>query len=168
VATHAKKFICVADHRKLQPRLLSKWPSIPIEVEPLAASVVLAALTSLGAVDPKVRIGPISKAGPIKTDQHNFIVDAPFPMLRLQKDLPNGDGNRDSQGAWEVQALSKEIKQIEGVLSVGIFAGENGTEALARGSKVGGQKPVAAYFGMGDGSVTMRVRGEEPKTVEEA
>ena len=49
---------------------------------------------------------------------------------------------------------------IEGVLSVGIFTGENGQEAAAAGRKAGGQKPVAAYFGMEDGGVFVRRAGQ--------
>lgn len=43
---------------------------------------------------------------------------------------------------------------MEGVLSVGLFVGENGAQAAKTGK--GGQKPVAAYFGMEDGSVAVR------------
>ncbi|MCJ1436492.1 ribose-5-phosphate isomerase rki1 [Xylographa pallens] len=165
VATHARKFVCVADHRKLQPRLLSHWPSVPIEVEPLAASVVLAALRALGSTEPKVRTGPMSKAGPLKTDQGNFIVDAPFRTLLLPQD--EGSTEPGHGKGWEVEALAKEIKLIEGVLSVGIFCGENGHEAAKAGRKMGGQKPIAAYFGMEDGGVVVRSAGSKTVSTEE-
>ncbi|MCJ1399749.1 ribose-5-phosphate isomerase rki1 [Xylographa trunciseda] len=165
VATHARKFVCVADHRKLQRRLLSHWPSVPIEVEPLAASVVLAALRALGSPEPKVRTGPMSKAGPLKTDQSNFIIDAPFETLLLPQD--EGAAGPGRGKGWEVEALAKEIKLIEGVLSVGIFCGENGQEAAEAGKKMGGQKPIAAYFGMEDGSVVVRRAGSGTVTTEE-
>lgn len=45
---------------------------------------------------------------------------------------------------------------IEGVLSVGLFVGMNGLKAERMGMRAGGQKPVAAYFGMEDGSVVVR------------
>jgi len=156
VASRAKKFICVADHRKLQPRLLTKWPTIPIEVEPLAAAVVLEALRALGSIDPFVREGHLAKAGPIKTDQDNFIVDAPFKTLLTPEDVQKGADGSGKDGVWEVETLEKEIKLIEGVLSVGLFVGWNGIEAAAAGKKMGGQKPVAAYFGMLDGEVVVR------------
>ena len=157
VATHARKFICVADHRKLQPRLLTKWPTIPIEAEPLAASTVIEALEDLGSQSPFIREGHISKAGPIKTDQDNFIIDAPFQTLLIPSDLEkNGVKGRGEGGVWEVEALAKEIKSIEGVLSVGLFVGVNGAEAAAQGKRLGGQKPVAAYFGMDDGEVIVK------------
>lgn len=62
---------------------------------------------------------------------------------------------------WEVTALAKEIKLLEGVLSVGLFSGVNGVQAMAKGKRGGGQKPVAAYFGMEDGSVVVREANED-------
>ncbi|CAF9917720.1 ribose-5-phosphate isomerase rki1 [Imshaugia aleurites] len=172
VATRASKFICVADHRKLQPRLLTNWPTIPIEVEPLAVTTVISALKRLGSSAPFVREGHIQKAGPIKTDQDNFIIDAPFPSLLLYTDIEQAakQGVKElkgqgEDGQWEVQALAKEIKALEGVLSVGLFVGENGLQAKAKGKIAGGQKPVAAYFGMEDGSVAVRVTQDDGTVV---
>jgi ribose 5-phosphate isomerase A len=165
VATHSRKFICVADHRKLQPRLLSKWPSIPIEVEPLAVSAVLSALSLLGSDTPSIRKDKKENAEPIKTDQNNYIVDAPFPTLLLPRDCAKslslhpthkGMEGKGEGGKWDVETLAREIKLIEGVLSVGLFVGQNGLQAQQAGQKKGGQKPVAVYFGMEDGSVEVR------------
>ena len=167
VATHARRFICVADYRKLQPRLLTQWKSVPIEVEPLAVNAVLAQLEhDLGSTGPTVRqAGQTDKEGPLKTDQGNFIVDAPFgAQLLLPADVKNkGAGFKSSgEAGWEVLALAERIKSIEGVLSVGIFAGENGEQALAGGRRISGQKPVVVYFGMQDGSVEVkRAAGEQ-------
>ena len=157
VATHAKRFVCVADYRKLQKRLLSHWPSIPIEVEPLAVDAVMSQLQyELGSTKPEIRQLGSDKVSPLKTDQNNFIVDAPFPTLLLPRDVEAGTALGRKKGTWEVQTLAKEIKQLEGVLSVGIFAGENGDEAMARGCRTGGQKPSVVYFGMQDGSVEVK------------
>ena len=152
-----------SDHRKLQPRLLTKWPTIPIEVEPLAINPVLAELRLLGSSNPAVREGHLSKAGPIKTDQDNFIVDAPFPTLLLPVDTKGSPSSqrKGTSGAWEVVDLARAIKSIEGVLSVGLFAGINGVQAMAQGKRAGGQKPVAAYFGMEDGSVVVREANDD-------
>lgn len=193
VATSARKFVCVADHRKLQPRLLSKWKTIPIEVEPLAANSVLLALERLGSQGPTLREGAIMKSGPIKTDQDNFIIDAPFAPLLLPADLPSGQqmttpqskgscvgggmeglgmpnevAGRGKEGQWLVQELARAIKLIEGVLSVGLFCGSNGEEVLKQGGKTGGQKPVAAYFGMANGDVVIRRAGEVEALVEKS
>lgn len=161
VAMRAKKFICVADHRKLQSRLLTVWPAIPIEVEPQSTNTVLSTLRALGSPNPALREGHIQKAGPIKTDQDNFIIDAPFPTLRLPADVTKGKQGKGEGGVWEVQALAAEIKGIEGVLSVGLFCGVNGAQAATRGMARGGQKPLCAYFGMKDGKVVTRVAGED-------
>lgn len=131
-------------------------------MEPLAAPSVLSSLSRLGSSSPFLREG---KDGPIKTDQDNFIVDAPFPSLLLASDCAKSqslhpthkgvDGHGEG-GKWEVESLAREIKMIEGVLSVGLFVGENGVQAERNGKGCGGQKPVAAYFGMGDGSVVVK------------
>ncbi|MDI1486508.1 MAG: ribose-5-phosphate isomerase rki1 [Ramalina farinacea] len=167
VATQARKFVCVADYRKLQGRLLSQWPSVPIEVEPLAAYRVLSVLRTLGSTGPAIREGSIAKAGPIKTDQDNFIIDAPFPTLLLHSDIAKAKAEgkvvegRGQGGLWEVVNLALAIKALEGVLSVGIFSGINGMQAAGIGDGTGGQKPVAAYFGMEDGSVAVRGADEQ-------
>ena len=112
----------------------------------------------------------MQKAGPLKTDQDNYIVDAPFPTLVLPIDVQKskslhathkGMEGKGEGGVWEVSELAREIKLIEGVLSVGLFVGENGVQAQQRGAKQGGQKPVAAYFGMADGSVVVREANED-------
>ena len=103
------------------------------------------------------------KAGPIKTDQDNFIIDAPFPTLIIRSDIAAAKEagevitGRGEGGVWEVETLALAIKALEGVLSVGIFSGLNGLQAAGVGDGTGGQKPVAAYFGMGDGTVVVRV-----------
>ncbi|KAI9829851.1 MAG: hypothetical protein M1819_005949 [Sarea resinae] len=172
VATKAKKFICVADYRKLQPRLLTSWPTIPIEVAPIAVPRVLIALRALGSPSPTLRENLLTKAGPVKTDQDFFIIDAPFAPLLTAADVASSDDpdagtgtgkgasedDRDGPAAvnWEVQTLAKTIKMITGVLDVGIFSGINGVQAGAQHFLAGGEKPVAAYFGMQDGSVEVR------------
>jgi len=154
VAMRAKEFICVADHRKLKTRLLTAWPTIPIEVAPMAARHVMSRLQVLGSPKPFIREGLITKAGPIKTDQDFFIVDAPFPQLLVSSDLAEGQKAGGKGGVWEVEALARAIKGIHGVLDVGIFAGPTGPEAAKYGV-AGGQRPVACYFGMADGTVTV-------------
>ena len=166
VATRARQFVCVADDRKRRPRLLTAWPAVPVEVEPLARHAVIAALRKLGSTDPQARMVEVKGGAggdlepmkqPLRTDQGNLIVDAPFGKpLALPEDKPE-------DGRWEVVPLAREIKAIEGVLSVGIFAGEDGDEALASGKGVGGARPVVAYFGMPDGSVSVQKPGDTVK-----
>lgn len=122
----------------------------------MAVRRVISRLKGLGSTDPKLREAPINdKVGPVKTDQGFFLIDAPFPKLLVSSDVAQGQDGSGSNGIWEVEALAKAIKEIQGVLDVGLFTGLTGPKAQESG-KVGGQKPVAAYFGMPDGSVTSR------------
>ena len=191
VATHSRQFICVADYRKAQDRLLRLWHAIPIEVEPLAVQSVNETLTAeFGTAMARVRQGGLQKEGPLKTDQGNFILDvtlgqrarrievqrdgteveevAEQAVLLLKEDVEAGWKEDHEMGVWEVEALAKAIKGIEGVLSVGIFSGEDGEEAQERDPRVGGQKPVVVYFGMRDGSVEVRRRRKKVEGVIEA
>ncbi|CAG8950766.1 hypothetical protein HYFRA_00002979 [Hymenoscyphus fraxineus] len=160
VATAAKKFICVADSRKLQPRLLTQWKAIPIEIAPFAAPTIKRILITLGSPDPTIRQGGSAKAGPVVTDNGMWIMDAPFPRLKLAKDLPEGDIGDGTHGNWEVHQLGRRLKRIVGVLECGLFHGRNGAQVESAGEEGGGQKPVAAYFGMENGEVEVRTATE--------
>lgn len=158
--------VILLDYRKLQPRLLTNWTYIPIEVAPISRFRVLAALERLGSIRPSLRgIASTSQATgvkefiPLKTDQDFYLIDAPFKTLVTASDVKSGkvDGDgKGKNGVWEVETLCREIKCIEGVLDVGIFSGLTGPQTIERGWGVGGQKPVAAYFGMADGTVAVR------------
>ncbi|KAK0311454.1 ribose-5-phosphate isomerase rki1 [Friedmanniomyces endolithicus] len=161
VACRSKKFVCIADYRKQQKRLLTNWPSIPIEVAPIAHASVLRELKLLGSPDAKLREHSVAKSGPIQTDQSFYIIDAPFKTLLSPLDAKNGSDGSGKEGQWDVEALAARIKMISGVLEVGLFHGMNGYEAQAAGLQ-GGQKPVAVYFGMEDGEVSVS-RAEEIK-----
>lgn len=146
------------DSRKLTPRLLTSYPTIPLEVVPICAPSVLRALKSLGSPAPFLRLGGKAKAGPIVTDNGNFIIDAPFAPLRLAS-----DSEGDSDGKWSVVDLARRLKLIVGVVETGLFTGRDGdevAEAVKAGTEGegegGGQKPIAAYFGTEGGEVVVR------------
>ncbi|CCX06479.1 ribose-5-phosphate isomerase [Pyronema domesticum] len=173
VAISGRKFVVVADFRKLSPSLSTHYaPGIPIEVVPPAAQYVLSRLVALGSTGPTIRMGGASKAGPCITDNGNFIIDAPFqdgfiPASASPRPIsPSVDaglgervGGSDVLGKEEghpgaavgmgvganehVEELAKTLKSIVGVVEHGIFWG-------------GDKKPVMAYFGMEDGSVAVR------------
>ena len=155
VACRSKKFVCIADYRKAQRRLLTNWPSIPIEVAPIAQASVVRELKIIGSPLPALREHSLSKTGPIQTDQSFYIIDAPFNTLLTRTDVANGADGSGKEGVWDVDTLASRIKDINGVLEVGLFHGMNGYEAQAVGLR-GGQKPVAVYFGMADGSVSVK------------
>lgn len=157
VACRSRKFVCIADYRKAQRRLLTQWPSIPIEVAPIAYQSVLGELKLLGSHAPALREHSLSKTGPIQTDQSFYIIDAPFKQLLTRADVEKGADGSGKDGVWEVDQLAAKIKDINGVLEVGLFHGLNGEEVAAQGLVGrGGQKPIAVYFGLADGGVTVR------------
>jgi len=146
VAVKARKFVAVADYRKISSSLSTCYlVGVPVEVVPAAASYVTEKLVELGSTGPKLRMGGAAKAGPCVTDNGNFIIDAPFKdgaiVSASSGDLPaKGKGIGDTP---TVERLAELIKAIVGVVDHGIFCNVN-------------VKPVIAYFGMEDGSVTTR------------
>jgi ribose 5-phosphate isomerase A len=144
------------DYRKLQKRLLSSWKAIPIEVVKTSVPTTMQKLIMLGSPDPKIRQGGSAKAGPVVTDNGNWIIDAPFPPLLIPSDLKDGDKGDGKNGTWEVHALGLKLRETFGVVESGLFHGINGFQA-ASDVQLEGQKPVAAYFGMENGEVQVRV-----------
>ena len=134
---------------------MTKWPSIPIEIAPMAHATVLRQLKILGSIEPKLREHAQAKTGPIATDQGFYIIYAPFKTLLTEKDVKEGKDGSGKDGVWEVATLAHRIKDICGVLEVGLFFGKTGLETQSTGGH-GGQKPVAAYFGMENGEVTVK------------
>jgi len=108
LAEAARTFIVVADYRKNGEFLGTNFkPGVPIEVVPFAYAKVLRILRDeLGSPDATLRMG-IKKAGPVVTDNGNFVIDAPFPRERLE----------------EPHTVMREIKMITGVVEVGLFCG---------------------------------------------
>ena len=153
VAASAKKFVCVADFRKLAQRLGTAWTKgIPIEVLPMAAPRVLDELQRMGSLNPRIRPGLPGKAGAIVTDNGMWIIDAPFAPLLLARDLESGNQTGSGAGGvWTVDALADRLIKVPGVAETGLFYGKNGLEVAS-----GAQKPVAAYFGMADGTVQVK------------
>ena len=112
VAEAAEKFICIADQSKLVDRL-GAFP-LPIEVIPMARSLVARAITRLGG-QPELRTGFTTDNGNVILDIHNLEISNP-------------------------PELETTINQIPGVVTVGLFArhganilllgGPNGVETL--------------------------------------
>ncbi|KAI0100033.1 ribose 5-phosphate isomerase A [Nemania sp. FL0031] len=147
VSRLSKKFICVADSRKKVDRLLTNWGYVPIEVSPIAAELVRQALVDLGSKDPVIRFAAGTTTY-LVTDNHNYLIDAPFPTLLLNSQSELID---PSKGLWTPNALALKIRGILGVLEVGIFSGLTGPQATAAGPDVEGVRPVKIYFGKTDG-----------------
>ncbi|KAJ3111907.1 hypothetical protein HDU96_005163 [Phlyctochytrium bullatum] len=102
VASAAKKFVVVADSRKDSHVLGTKWKKgVPVEVIPLAYRSVQRQLAALGG-KPLLRMA-IQKAGPVVTDNGNFIIDVDFGAIA------------------DPAALHLAMIQIPGVVETGLF-----------------------------------------------
>ena len=99
------------------------------------------------------------------TDNGCWIIDAPFKPLLMASDLKEGQKGDGEDGVWEVHQLGRRLKRIVGVLDSGLFHGRNGVEVTSAGEEGGGQKPVAAYFGMENGEVQVRTAAESDDVV---
>lgn len=106
VATAAEKFVVVADYRKESRVLGSQWTKgVPIEIVPNSYAKVTLDLKALGARTVVLRQGGSAKAGPVVTDNNNFLLDADF-----------GDIS-------DPEALHAQIKMLVGVVETGLFTG---------------------------------------------
>jgi ribose 5-phosphate isomerase A len=122
----------------------------------MAAPDVLSRLHALGSPAAAVRSGLPSKAGECVTDNGMWIIDAPFPPLAIASDVTAGAPGTGEAGQWEVKTLAEELLKTPGIVEIGLFYGYNGNEAAALGKDKQGQKPVAAYFGLADGTVQVQ------------
>jgi ribose 5-phosphate isomerase A len=102
VASAAKKFVILVDESKDSQNLGIKWTKgIPIEVIPLAYNLVIKKLQEMGG-KAKLREGS-GKAGPVVTDNGNFILDTDFGVIK------------------DPQALDLELIRIPGIVETGLF-----------------------------------------------
>jgi ribose 5-phosphate isomerase A len=115
----ADQFIVVVDSSKLVDRLGSTF-LLPVEVLPMAMTPVMRAIAKLGG-KPELRMG-IKKAGPVITDQGNFVIDVKFDSI----DNP--------------AELEKTLNNLPGVLENGLFV--NVTDVVLIGEIKDGQPVV--------------------------
>ncbi|XP_007175434.2 ribose-5-phosphate isomerase [Balaenoptera acutorostrata] len=103
VAGNASRFIVIADFRKDSKNLGDQWhKGIPIEVIPMAYVPVSRAVTQKFGGVIELRMA-VNKAGPVVTDNGNFILDWKFD--RVHK--------------WS--EVNPTIKMIPGVVDTGLF-----------------------------------------------
>ncbi|HEY7733600.1 MAG TPA: ribose 5-phosphate isomerase A [Nitrososphaera sp.] len=93
----AKKVVIVADESKFVKSLTR---SVPIEVHPMARTVVARTLTRIGA---EVKLRTLDKGYPFVTENGNLILDATLPSLS------------------DPEKKEIELKRIPGVMEVGLF-----------------------------------------------
>lgn len=106
LAEAANTFIVVADYRKNAECLGTNFtPGVPIEVVPFAYAQVLRKLHNvLGSPNATLRMAK-AKAGPVVTDNSNFVIDAPFPRQMMM----------------DPSTILAKIKMLTGVVEVGLF-----------------------------------------------
>lgn len=104
VASCSKKLIVIADYTKDSVKLGDRYrKGIPIEVVPLAYVPIKNKVKSLFGGEIKLR-SAVAKAGPVVTDNGNFILDWIF-------------SNQDLD--WE--KVNTTVKMIPGVVETGLF-----------------------------------------------
>ncbi len=102
VASNSKILVIVADYRKDSKTLGEQWKKgVPIEVIPCAYVPLMTKFSQMGG-KPVLRMG-MNKAGPVVTDNGNFILDVDFGLISNPEDL------------------EKRIKMIPGVVETGLF-----------------------------------------------
>jgi len=100
VASASKQLIIVVDETKLVEKLGTNHP-VPVEVLPFALPTVMSKVREMGG-KPVLREGK-GKAGPVVTDNGNFIIDVDFGPISTPKEL-------DSR-----------LKSVPGVIENGLF-----------------------------------------------
>nr|XP_054766725.1 ribose-5-phosphate isomerase-like [Lytechinus pictus] len=104
VAANADTFIVIADYRKQSSDLGINWTKgIPIEVIPMAYRPVIKTIQTKFGGSPELRMAK-AKAGPVVTDNGNFILDWKF------------DRKPES---WD--SVNRDLMMIPGVVDTGLF-----------------------------------------------
>lgn len=109
IAEASERFICIVDPSKQVP-VLGKFP-LPVEVIPMARSLVARKLLELTGGQPVWRDGVVTDNGNVILDIHNLAITDPVAMERA-------------------------INQIPGVVAVGLFARRPADVVI-----IGGQPP---------------------------
>ena len=103
VALASKRFVVVVDERKVV-KVLSR--AVPLEILPFARAFVEKQIARLGG-SAHLKMAKAEKAGPIISDNGNFIVDADFGEIR------------------DAKKLDRDLNQIEGIIAHGVFTIKN-------------------------------------------
>lgn len=110
IAEASKQFVCIIDSSKQVP-VLGRFP-LPVEVIPMARSLVAREILAMTGGQPVWRDGVTTDNGNVVLDIHNLSITDPV-------------------------AMERDINQIPGVVSVGLFARRPADIVI-----VGGEPPV--------------------------
>jgi ribose 5-phosphate isomerase A len=153
IAYCAKKFVLIADSRKKSFKLGENWPyGVPIEVLPSAYKIIQLAIEKRYGGKSILRESsvPRTKAGPVITDNGNFIIDWIFE-------------NNDEE-TYDWKSVNTFIKMIPGVIETGcehkyfLKKVVGAFKFFFHFFKVFIEMAHLAYFGMEDGTVTVLKR----------
>jgi ribose 5-phosphate isomerase A len=102
IAANSKILVIIADYRKDSKILGEQWKKgVPVEVIPGAYVPLMKKFVAMGG-KPVLRMGK-SKAGPVVTDNGNFILDVDFGLIK------------------DPSKLDIQIKMLPGVVEHGLF-----------------------------------------------
>ncbi len=102
LASNSKETIIIVDYRKNSTHLGENWKKgVPIEVIPMAFNPLLKKFSKMGG-KPILRMAQ-AKAGPLVTDNNNFIIDVNFGVIKNPLEL------------------NKQLLNIPGVVDTGLF-----------------------------------------------
>ena len=102
IASSSKKLVIIVDYTKKSDNLGDNWKKgVPIEIIPLAYIPIMKRLEKLGGT-PVLRMAQ-AKAGPVVSDNGNFIIDVDFGKIENPKEL------------------NLILLQIPGVVDTGLF-----------------------------------------------
>jgi ribose 5-phosphate isomerase A len=105
IAYNAKRFVVVADYRKESKMLGEQWKSgVPVEILPVAYVPVMKKIEASLGGKPTLRMA-VKKAGPVVTDNGNFVIDVDFGVMTPQ----------------HARSLEMKLKSIPGVVETGLF-----------------------------------------------
>ena len=105
VASCAAKFVIIADYRKDSQHFGQQWDQgVPIEVIPSAYVPLSRKLEALGG-SPTLRMA-VKKAGPVVTDNGNFVLDVVFDF---------------SPGKTDPEELHDQLSKLPGIVESGLF-----------------------------------------------
>jgi len=105
IASNSKKFIVVADYRKESHFLGEQWKKgVPVEVIPMAYVPLQKVIKERLHGDAVLRMA-VNKAGPVVTDNGNFILDISFGVIQDPK------------------TLNQQLLVLPGVVETGLFVG---------------------------------------------
>jgi len=131
VAQFSDYFVVVADERKNSVELGTSFKYVPIEVLPLAYKPLQMEIKAKFGGSPELRMAK-AKAGPVVTDNGNFILDWTFDLEQIREKI-----NCSSDLAlWKV--VNTSLCCMAGVVDTGLFV----------------EMADIAYFGRADGTVT--------------